>query len=239
MADMRDFYEGYYAWRKEAGHLYKDGPPKRVQIAVDMVAASVGDSDINILDVGCGEGSMGKVLRERLGQKAHIVGADISEQALELASAHYDELHNLDFENDDWNMILGKRNFDVVICLEVLEHLFDPKGLLERLASGTPSTTQFILSFPNFAFYRYRLEVLKGNFPEEQHIYSDIEHLHYFTISSFEQLLKEAGLKMMVIDGEFQAPSWFDILPSQWVQSFMRSHPALFGIQLVIKATKG
>lgn len=237
MKDMKEFYEGYWRWRKETDYLYKQGPPTRIVVTVSMIAVGK-SSPTRVLDIGCGEGSLGKVLKERYGSGVYLVGTDISKQALELARQHYDEVYRNDAEREDIRTLFPEKRFDYIVCLEVLEHVFDPLKILGQASDLLRSGGQIIVSFPNFAFYRYRLEVLRGKFPEGCHIYSDVEHLHYFTLGSFKKLLADAKLKPVDIDGEYATPSSFNILPKKFRKRLIRTYPNFFGVQLVVKAVK-
>ena len=59
-----------------------------------------GDRKINILDVGCGEGTLGKLLKGKF-KDIHVVGCDISEKAVELARPYYDKVFQIDIDEDD------------------------------------------------------------------------------------------------------------------------------------------
>jgi predicted TPR repeat methyltransferase len=104
-----------------------------------------------ILDVGCGRGGVGYLLRTHPGgADAHIVGIDIHEPYLAFCRRFsiYDELiqgNAADYEFE---------SFDVVTACEVLEHIEPTSSLrlLERLESLTAET--LVISAPNGAYLR-------------------------------------------------------------------------------------
>lgn len=233
---VRNFYDKYWDFRISVNKLYTNETPKRLIAACSMIKKD--ESPGRLLDVGCGEGTLGKILRQKFRSDIYLVGIDISRKAVELATPYYDETHCLDIEDSNLESLYGENTFNYVVCLEVLEHVFYPAQLLERIRAVTKEHGAIISSFPNFAFYKYRIKALKGQFPEEQHFYSDVEHLHYFTVPSFIKLLSETGLEPVEIDGEFAAPFFARFLPQAIMMPIMKRYPNFFGVQLVIKAAK-
>lgn len=109
---MEDFYEGYWEHRKEIDHLYSDRVPGRLAKTVEILDSH----KINtVLDVGCGEGTLGRILDE----KYEIVGVDISNQALQMANSHYDTTRQVNIEKEDLASVVDvDSEFDAVVCLE-------------------------------------------------------------------------------------------------------------------------
>jgi SAM-dependent methyltransferase len=81
-----------------------------------------------ILEIGCGEG----LLPDRIGpgRYAEFVGLDISEAAIERASAR--EHENATFVAADAATFVPETSFDVIVFHEVLEYFEDPIGLVRR-----------------------------------------------------------------------------------------------------------
>jgi len=233
---MKDFYQKYWQWRKDTNYLYKQRIPPRLNIALDMILQEKDNwnEEINILDIGCGEGTFGKLVREKLKpNNVSLVGLDISNIAIELASNYYNTLHVIDIENENLIDTL-KTHFDYVVCLETLEHVFNPESVLKKVRSVLKPRGYLITSFPNFAFYRNRLTVLIGEFPlEEQHIYSDVEHLHYFTWESFSSMLVKSDFKIERVEADCGLLSRFIKIAPPTIREKLFT---IFGKQIVVKA---
>ena len=222
MKDMQDFYEGYWEHRKEIDHLYSSRTPGRITKTVEIL----NNHDVSkILDVGCGEGTLGQILSD----KYQIVGIDISEQALQLASSHYDSTKQANIEQDDLTTIVDDE-FDAVVCLELLEHVFHPEEVLQNIQSVIRRDGVFISSFPNFVFWKYRFDMLRGHPPQNYTLYSEAEHIQDYTMETFEMLLRNSGFDVEEWHPLYSTPS---LIPS----FFGRARPSLFANQIVVEST--
>jgi SAM-dependent methyltransferase len=134
-----------------------------------------------ILDVGCGEGFTMRELREG-GVEAAMVGVDYGPDALAWSQAkgvaqsplNVADAHHLPFPDN---------SFDLVLCLEVLEHLPDSTvGLCELLRVARDCV---VVSVPHEPFFR------GANFLRGKHLRAlgnDPEHLHTYSGRAFRRL---------------------------------------------------
>jgi 2-polyprenyl-3-methyl-5-hydroxy-6-metoxy-1,4-benzoquinol methylase len=234
MRDTRQFYDDYWRWRREQGYL-NAAVPERLRAALRLLAMER-QPIRRLLDVGCGEGTLGRLLREQAGRDLELVGSDISPRALELAAAHYDQVHQVNVEQEALRERLGAQPFDAIVSLEVLEHLFAPRALLQQLHELLAPGGKLVVSFPNIAWWRYRVTLLAGHYPEEYHIFDAVEHVQQFTLHSFRRLLDESGYRITAIDGDFLQPAGVRHLPRAIRRALNRRFPNLFGYQIVVSA---
>lgn len=234
MVDTKQFYEEYWESRNQSNYLYRQRIPARLYAVLDFIAAE-GPGPARVLDMGCGEGTLGRLLREKFNNRVYRVGLDLSETALQMASAHYDETYQVNLELDPWPELLKGQKFDYIVCVEVLEHLFRPEKALESCKSFLAPGGRIIVSFPNFAFYKNRYDALRGHFPRSQHVYHSAEHIHYFTMHSFRRLLDSCGLVATDIGGSHALPWLANRLPQSIKRTAFRAFPNLFGNQIVIR----
>lgn len=157
----------------------------------DLVARQVGLGSKHeaIFDAGCGEGFVLEYLSQQF-EFPTIIGADISPEAVEEAKSRVSNakfmvanLASQDFSKDIAN--LGQSEFDIVLCLEVLEHIPDYSQALENL-NKIPARN-FIISVPNEPFFRLSNLIALKNV---KRLGNDIEHVNNWSTSRFKKILQ-------------------------------------------------
>ena len=147
----------------------------------------VGPPPRTVLDIGCGQGELGHILRMR---GHHVVGTD-----LELPSFELDEFYPSDITGD-----LGidpDRVFDVVILADVLEHVADPTRLLSQGKGRLAPGGTLLVSVPNAVHWSVRTNMLFGKFDYTNKGILDRGHLRFFTRASAGKLFDDAGLRIL------------------------------------------
>lgn len=141
-----------------------------------------------VLEIGCGSGSTLGWLRENH-RAVRTVGVEIADAAANGARNFADEVHCLDFERDD--LPADEQRFDLVLCLDVLEHMVDPWSVVDRLATRYLDTGgTLIVSLPNVRHYSVVLPLLfGGRWNYETAGLLDRTHLRFFTKASAQSLL--------------------------------------------------
>lgn len=241
MKSQKEFYEKYWQKREKDGRFHtKDEMqiPSRINIAANIILKDLNDNirdSIFVFDIGCGEGTLGKILKEKLNDKVFVIGCDISTIALKNAKCYYDEIYEIDIESNEFLEISKRYKFDYIVALEVLEHLFDPSNVIKNFFKILKEDGYLIASFPNMVWYKYRIDMLKGYFPKNYLFYPG-EHIQNFKLYSFYSLLEENHFSPIDLDGQFIYPRIFR--PTKLFESIIRKWPSLFGYQLVIKSKK-
>jgi methionine biosynthesis protein MetW len=156
-----------------------------------------GAKDNIILDVGCGNGYQ----MEPFTEKNMVYGLDISETNVEKALSKeikailHDAEEPFPFEDDF---------FDVVVCSEVLEHLFFPERVLQECRRVLKDSGSFIVTVPNLYCFRNRISILTGRawgstfieYPLNQY------HIRFFSVDGMKRMLAKAGFKARHFRGQ-------------------------------------
>ena len=153
----------------------------------------------NVLDIGCNTGLLGASIKER--QPARVTGAEVDSAAAAKAAEQIDEVYVGDVENEYFRQRFAGRQFDAVICGDVLEHLRDPWGLLNFLVTeSTQPGAVFIVSLPNVGHWSTFYNVwLRQRWPLNNRGIHDRTHLRWFTVRDAVSLLKDNGLQIDVV----------------------------------------
>ena len=99
-----------------------------------------------VLDMGCGAGLLAEPLARMGGS---VVGVDAAPENIAVAQAHMMQSGlEIDYRAGEIEVVAGER-FDLITCLEVVEHVADPATFIAGLASLLAPGGLLILSTPN------------------------------------------------------------------------------------------
>lgn len=147
----------------------------------------------SVLDVGCGDGNLGALLKQRM--PCQVWGVDIDEQAVDIAKSRLDDARCASIT--DCLKDLPDDHFDLVFFNDVLEHLVDPYDLLERIQDKLRVDGRVVASIPNVRYYKVLLGLLVDrDWRYEAHGVMDRTHLRFFTRKSMVRMFEEAGLRI-------------------------------------------
>ena len=174
-----------------------------------------------IFDLGCGDGYQAEIIRMTMSSVV-VNGCDISPAAIERASKRMDSCYNLDIDSSD--LPEDSESYDAVVCIAVLEHLYDVSHALKEIHRILIPGKHVLVQVPNVAFWRFRLEILLGKLP---YVLADERHLHSFNRSFLLERLQLAGFTNFSIYGQRHRIKWLAKLS-----------PSLFSENLFVLAQK-
>ena len=147
----------------------------------------------SFLDVGCGDGIIAEFIKEKA---KNIYGIDNDSRELDKARKRKLKVVRLDLDSEQ---IPFKVNFfDVITCLDVIEHVIDPNALLKEMYRVLKKNGTLILSTPNIRFSDHLSKLIfGGSFPKtsiDSSLY-DGGHLHFFTYKDVRDILEKNGFR--------------------------------------------
>ena len=134
---------------------------------------------------------------------------------------------------------LDGTTYDIVILADVLEHLKDPRQLLEAAMTHLAPGGQVLVSVPNVSHWYPRVRIGLGLFDYDKRGILDVTHLRFFTKRSFERLLLSTGLAVnswSYTASPASAPMANGAIGRRLRALALRLRPTLFAYQLVARA---
>ena len=152
-----------------------------------------------VVDIGCGDGTLLNVLRE----KKHVTGdgVDIDVEQIEEALA---DGHDMFWDDaDDGLDAFPDRRYDMAIVSDTLQEVKNPRRLLSE---ALRIADEAIVTFPNFAAYRIRLSLaFTGRLPVSKQLpfqWYDTPNIHCVTLKDFRRLCEQEGYEIKEVAAE-------------------------------------
>ena len=154
------------------------------------------------LDVGCGAGLLAEPLR-RLG--ARVTGIDASPEVIAVARDHSTTVGlEIDYRTGDVQQLEGQ--FDLITCMEVIEHVADPAAFIRALANRLAANGLLIMSTPNATglskFLMITVGEGLGRSPKGTHDFDK-----FITPDRLKILLGDVGLECVDVEGIAWSPT--------------------------------
>lgn len=165
--------------------LISEGQKKRRINQVNWVLSNINSSNkiSSVADFGSGSGYFLKVFKDN-GYK-ELLGLDFSEKMCEIAKKNY----KINFLSGDFLKRKIKKKFDLITCIQTLEHLLNP-SLFAVKAKKTLSKNGYLF-----------IEVPDSEHPNHELLpdFYAFDHLFHFTEKSLSNLLETHGFEIVAI----------------------------------------
>jgi methionine biosynthesis protein MetW len=161
---------------------------------VDLLfVADMVERGARVLDVGCGDGELLRILAERRGVDGR--GIELSREGVNECVAKGLAVVQGDADTD--LVAYPDDAFDYVILSQTLQATRQPRAVLEHMLR---IGRRAIVSFPNFGHWRMRLQLLLGGrMPQTNNLpynWYDTPNIHFCTIKDFRDLGLVVGARM-------------------------------------------
>jgi 2-polyprenyl-3-methyl-5-hydroxy-6-metoxy-1,4-benzoquinol methylase len=143
-----------------------------------------------VLELGTGPGTVTRILHDK---GCKVTGVEMEPETLATCAPFCERTLLANLEDPLWWEPLGNEKFDVVICADVLEHLRDPRPLLEKLPSFLNEGGCALMSLPNASHLTIVASLLGGRFPYQKNGLLDNTHLKFYGREDLDALLRECG----------------------------------------------
>lgn len=197
---LENIYRSHHATRRGQDFVLLGGERGR------FIADHVGTGK-RILDIGCRDGA----LTASFAPGNTVLGADIDSEALARAQERLGiQTVQIDL-NGVWG--LGTERFDAVVAAEVVEHIYYPEKVFEKVHQVLVPGGVFVGTVPNAFSLANRVRYLlkqKKNTP-----LMDPTHINHFVVAELSRLLAER-----FVDVEIEGLGRLGILAKQFPQAF-------------------
>lgn len=154
------------------------------------------NENAHVLEIGCSSGHTLQWLKES-GYCTRTTGVELYAD-VEVEKRKIDNFFKLDIEKSMPD--LPNHSVDLILCLDVLEHLVDPWTVVGRLTDLLTKDGALVVSLPNIRNYHVLFDlVLKGRFEYTNAGIMDKTHLRFFTKSSAIALACSSGLSLLQV----------------------------------------
>ena len=199
-AELAKFSELAHRWwdvNSEFRHLHQINP-----LRLDWIQTLASLKDKQVLDVGCGGGILSDAMA-RAG--AHVTGIDLATKSLKVAQLHALETQtpNVSYREVSAEALAAEKpaSFDVVTCMEMLEHVPDPASVVRACATLVKPGGWVFFSTLNrnpqsFLFAIVGAEYVLNLLPKGTH-----EYAKFIRPSELAGFCREAGLQTQASRG--------------------------------------
>jgi SAM-dependent methyltransferase len=170
------------------------------------VAALVPGGCRRVLEIGCGTGQLGRLLKAR---GHHVTGVELIAGAADEARCWLDEVVIADVEA---GLPFAPGDFDCVVCADVLEHLVDPWRVLREAAGLLAPGGCVVASVPNVQNFDVLWRLARGRWDYRERGLLDRGHLRFFTLATIAGLFAQAGLELAHIGHRYRRTVWRELL---------------------------
>jgi 2-polyprenyl-3-methyl-5-hydroxy-6-metoxy-1,4-benzoquinol methylase len=150
-----------------------------------------------MLDVGCGAGATTAAVRSAR-EVAWAGGIEYVEAVAAQARSVCDAVWTGDAALAPLESEIAPGSLDLVLCLDVLEHMADPWSMVRRLSALIAPGGRLIVSVPNIRHWKFVWRLLaRGDFHYRDAGLLDRTHLRFFVRETAVELAASGGLALV------------------------------------------
>lgn len=202
----------------------------RTRLRIGLIDRMLAHRSGQLLDVGCGRGSAAAYFAEC---GFTVTAIDLSPLAVEWTRRQHHAIRTavVDLETDE---VTGE--YDIVLCLEVLQQVREPVPVLRKLVNSLAPDGELYLSLPNEFHLARRLNILRGHVD-----FGGIEdsHVKLYTVAEHRRLI--AACNLDIVETKVQSvipPRWWAGVPHSWCNRIAAMWPGLFALAVLYKCRR-
>lgn len=146
-----------------------------------------------MLDLGCGNGSLSQKIAQ---QGYEVVGVEDSTSGILFARQNFAQCHFIQASIYDLPYAELENAFDIVVSVEVIEHLLYPRELISVAKKCLKYEGKLIIATPYHSYFKNLILALVGQINSYFTALWDSSHINVFSLSTLSQRLEE-GLEQI------------------------------------------
>lgn len=150
-------------------------------------------SGAKVLDLGCGDGTLLRYLKET--RKVWGYGVEIADEKILACAKNGVNVIQTDLESGLEAFESG--SFDYVILSQTLQSMKHTERIMQEMLRVAK---QAIVTFPNFGYWQHRLQVIAGHMPVSRDLpyqWYDTPNIHLCTLKDFEAFCTTLNVRIL------------------------------------------
>jgi len=219
-------------------YTFKDFEGSSHRILIDLIRRFSNGAQ-TLLDLGAAGGELGEALRSRF---KRTIGFEYDVDRIGDLRKHFDQAVIADLES----VRRLPNSAEAIVLADILEHLRDPRTLLQCVREALAQGGHVFISVPNIANVTVRIGLLFGIFEYRERGILDSSHLRFYTMRAIKREIESAGFQIVAIRGSSvpvrlivpRAPEFFLRLCERILTIVTRIWRGLFAYQIIIVARR-
>lgn len=167
---------------------------QQVNLRGDLVRIAAWiESGCNVLDLGCGDGTLLVHLKQT--KQVRGVGVEISDERV--LSCVQRGVHVIQQNLENGLAMFDDQQFDTVVLSQTLQSMHNTEHILREMVRVA---RQGVVSFPNFGYWPHGWSILRGRMPvtgQMPYDWYNTPNIHLCTLKDFERLADHLGLTIL------------------------------------------
>ena len=219
-------------------YTFKDFEGSSHRILIDLITR-YSNGARTLLDLGAAGGELGQALRSKF---KRTIGFEYDVDRIGDLHGRFDQVVIADLET----VRRLPNHPDTIVLADILEHLKNPRTLLQCVREALRPEGHVFVSVPNIANVTVRIGLLLGIFEYRERGILDSSHLRFYTMRAIKRDVEGAGFRIIAIRGSSvpirlilpRAPEFLLRIGERILTIVTRIWRALFAYQIIIVAQR-